>query len=324
MISCPNVKDFGAVGDGSTDDTAAIQAAVNDTTSPKSSANRGVILFPPGSYKLTASVDFEAADSVRNIAFVGMPGAKLIGSVNGALLKRSVNTPLSAVCSIENLIIENTHATGKCIMFHSLVGGKIVNCSLSGFIGIETYGSQSVSVDSCSIIRGGSNNLASSVGIVAGNGTTVISTDITSFANGIRHQNVGLTVLGGRLEVNSIGILLGVDETGSTFQSTGVFISGLSMEANVIAIKVQAGAGVVIQGLSEGAGGGVVVSHGIYIVDGNDIFLSGVVMSAADGFTTAGIKVDGCTRLVMQAVSSPSWSIAGGVTAATFTQTNKP
>lgn len=42
-----SVKDFGAVGDGLADDTAAIQAAINATKSA------GALLFPPGSYKVT-------------------------------------------------------------------------------------------------------------------------------------------------------------------------------------------------------------------------------------------------------------------------------
>jgi hypothetical protein len=44
-----SVKDFGAVGDGSTDDTAAIQAAVNATP-------YGVLLFPVGTYKITSPI----------------------------------------------------------------------------------------------------------------------------------------------------------------------------------------------------------------------------------------------------------------------------
>src|SRR5262245_45394059 len=39
-----SVRDFGALGDASTDDTAAIQAAID------SIANSGVIYFPPGNY----------------------------------------------------------------------------------------------------------------------------------------------------------------------------------------------------------------------------------------------------------------------------------
>jgi hypothetical protein len=61
-----NVKDFGAVGDGVTDDTAAIQAAIN---------TRGSVYTPPGSYKITSQIDLtpcsafkgEGSDSVRFI-----------------------------------------------------------------------------------------------------------------------------------------------------------------------------------------------------------------------------------------------------------------
>src|SRR5215831_5328851 len=42
-----NVKDFGARGDGVTDDTAAIQAAVNTT---------GRVIFPAGSYVVTQPI----------------------------------------------------------------------------------------------------------------------------------------------------------------------------------------------------------------------------------------------------------------------------
>ena len=58
-----NVKDFGAAGDGSTDDTAAIQAALNaaygSSSSPNGSSgaikNRPVF-FPAGNYKITSAL----------------------------------------------------------------------------------------------------------------------------------------------------------------------------------------------------------------------------------------------------------------------------
>lgn len=46
-----SVKDFGAVGDGVTDDTAAIQLAFDAANGTKS------VMFPDGSYKVTSSVD---------------------------------------------------------------------------------------------------------------------------------------------------------------------------------------------------------------------------------------------------------------------------
>jgi hypothetical protein len=44
-----NVKGFGAVGDGSTDDRVAIQTAIDDAVTN----NKGGILFPPGTYRVS-------------------------------------------------------------------------------------------------------------------------------------------------------------------------------------------------------------------------------------------------------------------------------
>jgi hypothetical protein len=56
-----SVKDFGAVGDGVTDDTAAIQAAINALTAG------GVVNFPLGIYRTTATISI----SVRGITLQG-------------------------------------------------------------------------------------------------------------------------------------------------------------------------------------------------------------------------------------------------------------
>lgn len=48
-----NVKDFGAIGDGVNDDTAAIQAALNHLTN----GARGTVFFPYGRYKVTSTIN---------------------------------------------------------------------------------------------------------------------------------------------------------------------------------------------------------------------------------------------------------------------------
>jgi hypothetical protein len=48
-----SVKDFGAVGNGTTDDTAAIQAAVNALSA---SGKGGTVLLPAGTYKITSNI----------------------------------------------------------------------------------------------------------------------------------------------------------------------------------------------------------------------------------------------------------------------------
>ena len=53
-----NVRDFGAVGDGTTDDTAAIQAAVDSITN-------GVIFFPIGQYKITTTINIDGSGATE-------------------------------------------------------------------------------------------------------------------------------------------------------------------------------------------------------------------------------------------------------------------
>jgi hypothetical protein len=56
-----NVKDFGAKGDNSTDDTAAIQACINAAEA----AYRGVVLFPRGLYRISASLQLPSFVTLR-------------------------------------------------------------------------------------------------------------------------------------------------------------------------------------------------------------------------------------------------------------------
>jgi parallel beta-helix repeat protein len=61
-----NVRDYGAVGDGVTNDTAAIQRAENDMA-----AKAGIVYFPAGTY-IAAGVRIDS-----NVEFTGEPGATL-------------------------------------------------------------------------------------------------------------------------------------------------------------------------------------------------------------------------------------------------------
>jgi hypothetical protein len=57
-----SVKDFGAVGDGVADDSAAIQAGIDAV-----GVNGGSLLFPPGTYKMSAQINVTNS----NVALVG-------------------------------------------------------------------------------------------------------------------------------------------------------------------------------------------------------------------------------------------------------------
>lgn len=88
-----NVKSFGAKGDGTTDDSAAIQAAINSlvtypSSEPTESASGGEVIFPPGTYKIGSSIVLQKPHT--RIRFRGA-GKK------GAQLRRSANVPIFVI-----------------------------------------------------------------------------------------------------------------------------------------------------------------------------------------------------------------------------------
>src|SRR5260221_426909 len=104
-----NVKQYGALGDGTTDDTTAIAA----TFAALPTAG-GVVFFPPGDYKVTATISFsfvanqhvivEGAGNARLVSTVAEPGAE-----NG-ILKFTGDSGATARLTIRNLVISHTNS----------------------------------------------------------------------------------------------------------------------------------------------------------------------------------------------------------------------
>src|SRR6516162_8932824 len=69
-----NVKDFGAKGDGVTDDLAAITAALNWT----SDRNKGTIYFPPGTYYVSGPINFAGPGGLNSVRWLGEMGLSVI------------------------------------------------------------------------------------------------------------------------------------------------------------------------------------------------------------------------------------------------------
>lgn len=83
-----SVKDYGATGDGVTDDTAAVQAALNYIV-----ANGGALHFPAGIYLVSATLACGKITSSKQVRIYGDGGAltqiKATAAVTGAVLKIS-------------------------------------------------------------------------------------------------------------------------------------------------------------------------------------------------------------------------------------------
>jgi hypothetical protein len=118
-----NVKDFGAVGDGTADDTAAINAAVASRT------NGGTIYFPQGRYRITSTVTVTS----KTIWFIGegadpgyTQGSGIVvdtGSADGLLFQDASN------CGIARMTVQGPSGTAR------LTGGSLirVGAGIHGF-----------------------------------------------------------------------------------------------------------------------------------------------------------------------------------------------
>jgi hypothetical protein len=81
---CLSVKDFGAVGNGSDDDTAAIQACFDyafPNHGPSPAAGNGIVYIPPGRYKISRPLYLYSLNGIR-ITGAGL-GSSVISHVGG-------------------------------------------------------------------------------------------------------------------------------------------------------------------------------------------------------------------------------------------------
>ena len=193
-----NVKSYGAVGDGTTDDTAAIQAAVN--------ASDGVF-FPSGTYKVTSPVTLKAnntvfgegASSVIFYAAVSPPNSQ------GAFFAKSGSSTTYidniTICDLKFLGQVATLGFSEFVHLISLNGVRncvVERCVIEGFRGDGIYigsgdtGAEerhniNVTVRDC-YINGVNNDNRNGVSIVDGSG---INIDNNYFVNTTRSNMPG-------------------------------------------------------------------------------------------------------------------------------------
>ena len=198
-----SVKDFGAVGDGATDDTTAVNSAIAAIT-------KGRVIFPPGDYIITiASLVF----SNKSISFDLSSGA----TINGT----SVDLDDKSVAAE----YRNVTPGGTGYNFHSIRASDNITSSNPG------------KVDAVSIVHnfGGS---ATAGGRHALESTAVL-TAATSATNPDRHYvgvvGVGIANVsdGGALPGTPLGAVFGMNAVGRLVASATGFNNVCGIEVNV-------------------------------------------------------------------------------------------
>lgn len=227
-----NVKDFGATGNGTTDDTGAIQAALNFAMPTGKE-----VFVPSGTYLITSSLVIGHASTQYLVRIRGQGySSKFTANFSGYVLDRSASVSLivEGPHYIDDLYIANSHASGSGINFVGFVGGRLSGLRIEAkSYGIFAWGNAfSLIISGCRILGTGTG-----YGIASG-GVTILDCDIVGWAEGVRIGGVGVAIVGGRYEVNGIGILLGKTPAGADYATTRVSITGVSMEANDIAIDL--------------------------------------------------------------------------------------
>ena len=159
-----SVLDFGAVGDGATDDTAAIQAAINAVNA----AGGGTVLFPDPSpaYRITAPINFFSfmtlqgqskstrifRDFVNGFALVGIQKSQvIIDSLYIYSTTPSVTNPSGGIAFQEGAynVVTNVDVVGMRqygIWMYDSSYNTIDNCRFEGWIGAYAQDSCDIAV----------------------------------------------------------------------------------------------------------------------------------------------------------------------------------
>jgi hypothetical protein len=232
-----SVKDFGAKGDGTTDDTTAIQAAFTVG---------GSILVPTGTYKITA--DLTIGDST-NVTFAS--GASFIAGANNITFFKSTTHAYGS--QISNAVLNGNGFTGvtgfnlvgfrlHAGLYDCLVTNMTNGAIFDGCFGTEVFNFTSYNgvpypirvLNNCAVIDIHNPNLDNETGTGAGTGTgivvefgTAINTGviisggyIQGFVNGIIDRAIGTKIENTYFEANSNSDILFSSARNSTVLNT--------------------------------------------------------------------------------------------------------
>ena len=239
-----NVKDYGATGNGSTDDTTAIQAAINAAAIQNTVQGAGYsarIYFPGGTYKVTTSLNIEAllafviqGDGTATTINGNLSGAA--GSPYGYVFHGPIYTSTGWHSSsvggkgpsgpgvFRDLNISNTtQAIGSgCIWMPWMQYVGIWNCNFKGFNCVNLSngnngGNPSSVVGNCGFnCAAATNAFTGSWAIALSNSHGSYNNDIVAFEHAIRTSNTGVIIHGGRFEQNHIGVAFGITDVYGT------------------------------------------------------------------------------------------------------------
>lgn len=284
-----NVVDYGAVGDGVTDDGPSIQAACD-------AADYLETVFVPksvGGFWTSQTIDLgskaitlrgEGQSRAQNV-YGG--GSYIFGQVDGPIFRSLY--PAQG-CTVVDIGFCNRSPVGIAL---ELSGNQVTvdRVSMHAWKGIRFATSTFSAAVRSAHVRW-SNFTAGSVGITVGGHTLVHGCDVIGFEKGITACGLGIDLRSLRVERCRTGVLLGVDQNGNNLQITGGVVDALSLEANDIGVECRAVAtsslrGIVIQGTPNAPAGAS--QYGFLINNGQGLEIASSIANGA--YSVAAVKI---------------------------------
>lgn len=330
-----NVKNYGAKGDGVTDDLPAITAAYNWTTDQ----NRGTLYFPPGTYYVSGPIDISGHNTVGVTGEFG--ASTIVGDFADYIFYRGTPGDSSATYTfgnaVENLILINNHAGGGGIRLGECVGAAIRNCDITADHCINTderdfpvvggggsayFGSLEVSVDNCHC-RSRNPLAVGSFGFARGADGPTNNCSFKNFDTGMRMfaGQGAMTIQGCYFETNNYGLAgnwaPGQNTWNTQASQTGAITAlGCHFKNNGTAILSTPGistyGGIVIEA-SEGTIAGN-PQYGVYAPEGGNCMFSGIkIVGQYAQAAFALIGGDLRNLCLIAGVSASNTSTLGGV-----------
>src|SRR5262245_18834768 len=234
-----NVKDFGARGDGSTDDTAAIQAAVD---------RQGPIYFPPGTYSITRSINFRGDGQYQ---LIGTRRTYVQGFFDGYLFDMPdwAGDGQFNFC-ISNFVLTNDNRTPNagCIRIVSGLLTTIEKCEMTAWRGVTLHGEAGSCIVRDCFFRpriggedmsehGITEKISTAIQMDAGGGGTIDNCDINGFYSGIQCSRL-IHIVDTRIEMCYRGVVAGPESTGGELQTMLTYDCG-ELEANAYHVVLQ-------------------------------------------------------------------------------------
>jgi Endopolygalacturonase len=237
-----NVKDYGAVGDNTADDTAALVAAVAAANAVSTGAGGGAcVLLPPGAYRCTTPLVLHAG---TRLVGAGSFASFLVftGTTGFALTLGTGGTNLSYGTGVEDLGVLLASAGASGIWLRGVADCALRNVYVEGSVG--TSSSTGVQIDGASssaffivmtnvhcnhVFKGFVHTTTGAVQPTQVTGINCAATcDNTAGSTGIEVQSVGgvgcgdgVVYLGGNMESCQTGVRL---------EGSGTLISGMRFE----------------------------------------------------------------------------------------------